>query len=160
MTLGGKVALVTGAGQGIGHGIALALAKAGADDVPLAQQGGLRRVCLAGDVDETLAPVLQLRVEGVCIEAERLADDDGGTLGIGDVARVGVDGCRLLPDRERLTGAVVDRAAALAGTSIVSRCWVTAIAVRRSCCAPCSQAARPIATTKTKPKAKSSRRIR
>ena len=79
-------------------------------DLALVQRLRLGRIGLAGDVDEALGPVLQRGIELVGVEAERLAGDDCGALRIDDVPRVGVDRRRLLADRERLAGAVVDRA--------------------------------------------------
>ena len=80
--------------------------------IALREGVGLDGVGLPGDVDEPLRAILQDRVELVRIEAERLADDDGRTLGVDDVAGVRVDRGRLLADREWLSGAVVDRSAA------------------------------------------------
>ena len=79
-------------------------------NLALVQSRGLGGIGLAGDVDEALAPVLQHRIELVGVEPEGLPGEDCGALGIDDVPRIGIDRRRLLADRERLAGAVVDRA--------------------------------------------------
>ena len=62
MTLGGQIALVTGAGQGIGKAIGLALAKAGADIV-------------AADINQTTLDALKPEIEALgrrclCLQAD------------------------------------------------------------------------------------------
>ncbi len=129
-------------------------------DLALVQRLGLGGIGLAGDVDEALGPVLQQGIELVGVEAERLAGGDCGAL---RDRRCSAGRRRpSSPARRSRAARRCGRRSCLvpAGTSIVSRCWVIAIAARRSCCAPWSQAARASAITKTNANAVSSRRIR
>ena len=72
---------------------------------------GCLRISLALDVDEALRPVADLPVDVVRIEAELAAGGARDRLGLGHLARVDVDGRRLLADRELKAAAVEDRPA-------------------------------------------------
>jgi hypothetical protein len=85
MTLGGKVALVTGAGQGIGRGIALALAKAGADVVVLERNAdsGARTADEIEQLDaDAIAVVGDVRMRADCEAAVAAAVERFGGVDI------------------------------------------------------------------------------
>ena len=79
--------------------------------IELLQRRRLRRVGLALDVDEVVRAVGEDRVELLGVDSERLGGGERDAAGILHLARIGVDGRRLLADRERLAGAVEDRPA-------------------------------------------------
>ena len=80
--------------------------------VLLLELGGLRRIGLPLDVDEVPRPVGEQRVERVRVDAERLRCGRRDASRLLHEPRVRVHRRRLLADRERLAGSVVDRAAA------------------------------------------------
>ena len=77
----------------------------------LLERGGLRRVGLPLHVDEVARPVGEQRVERLGVDAERLRGRQRDPPRLAHEPRVGVHGRRLLADRQRLAGAVEDRAA-------------------------------------------------
>lgn len=66
--LDGQVAIVTGAGQGIGRGIAIGLAEAGADVVVGARTGS--------DLDEVVARIEETGRRGLAVVTDVLVDED------------------------------------------------------------------------------------
>ena len=80
--------------------------------VLLLELRGLRRIGLPLDVDEVARSVGEQRVERIRVDAERLRGGERDASRLLHEPRVGVHRRRLLADRERLAGPVVDRAAA------------------------------------------------
>src|SRR5438270_774641 len=83
-----------------------------AGEAPLQERRRLERVGEALDVDEARLAVEQLRVERVRIDPEVAVRGERDVARTRDLARVAVDGRRLLADCELEPGAVEDRAAA------------------------------------------------
>jgi NAD(P)-dependent dehydrogenase (short-subunit alcohol dehydrogenase family) len=80
--LDGRVALVTGASRGVGKGIALALADAGATVYVTGRsvEGGEPTTSLAGTIDATAAEVTARGGEGVAVRCDHTRDDEVGEL--------------------------------------------------------------------------------
>ncbi len=114
----------------------------------LEQRVGALRVGLPGHVDEAARAVAQRVVDGDRVEVQRARDHERLALRVLHLARVGVDGRRLLADRELLAVAVEDRAAPAPASSTVAWCWPRASRVERRRRTPCSQAARAEAAAK------------
>ena len=93
------------------------LLRVGADagEVLLQELGGLGGVGEALDVDEVRLLVQQLRVERVRVDAEQLSGRERDGARLTQLGRVGVDGRRLLADRELGARPVEDRARAPPG---------------------------------------------